>query len=171
MQPHARPTAGVPATDRLSAGLAPPSGAGAQAYEYTINVDGPEASAQLGAVRHELAVWLQGHPRCGDACLVVTELLTNGLVHGTSRGGIVRVRIVRTRDDWLTVDVTDSGQTADAACSGAGLGLGLVIVRTLAHRYCTCASPDGGRRVRLLLSPQTSAHASAVNGPGQHHDR
>lgn len=159
MRPSARPTAGLPestatAPDAHSGGSSTPAGSGAQAYGRTIKVNGPEAGVHLGAVRHELTAWLWNHPRIDDLCLVVSELLTNALVHGTSSGGIVHVRVVLTVDDWLTVDVTDSGQADDAPCSGAGLGLGLRIVRTLAHRCRTCATPEGGRRMHVLLSRQ-----------------
>lgn len=162
MRAHAQPTVGLSEADITDAssddpGSMPPPASGAQAYDRTIDVNGPEASAHLGVIRHELSAWLEDHPRLDDLCLTVTELLTNAIVHGTSRGGIVRVRVIRTTDAWLTVDVTDSGQTDDATCSGAGLGLGLRIVRTLAQRCRTCAMPGGGRRVHLLLSSQSPA--------------
>ena len=76
--------------------------------------------------------------------LVVSELVTNAVLHGRDRGGIVELTVTVT-GDVARIDVTDGGggfrpPEADPAPEELG-GWGLVVVDRLASRWGVEATP------------------------------
>nr|WP_246496941.1 ATP-binding protein [Sphaerisporangium rubeum] len=96
----------------------------------------PESVALArGFVTERLGKW---HPAANDVTLLVSELVTNAVVHSRSRnGGTVTVMIVD-RVGHVHVEVTDEGsETApeireDLLAEG---GRGLLLVQMIAHRW------------------------------------
>jgi anti-sigma regulatory factor (Ser/Thr protein kinase) len=99
-------------------------------------------------------------PRAGDAALVVSELVTNSVLHSEAAGETPIEVGIEFRDGQLRVEVCDQGRgQADqpvqprSSATGAG-GMGLTIVGALADawgvnsngRTCVWACFDGGPR-------------------------
>ena len=79
-----------------------------------------------------------GHPAlAGDVALVVSELMTNALLHGSLRDRLIRVRITVT-GVTLRVEVSDPrGERLPSPCPVSDtdqFGRGLLLVGALAHR-------------------------------------
>ena len=84
-----------------------------------------------------VAEW--GHPAlAGDVALVVSELMTNALLHGSLRDRLIRVRIAVT-GVTLRVEVSDPrGERLPSSCSVGDtdqFGRGLLLVGALSHRW------------------------------------
>lgn len=77
--------------------------------------------------------------RYDDVVLVVSELVSNSVRHGSSQDIDVRVTA---RDGWIRVEVTDDGP-GFAVDAPRGDGLGLSIVERLADRW---GMQDGSHR-------------------------
>lgn len=80
-----------------------------------------------------------GHPAlAGDVALVVSELMSNALLHGSLRDRLIRVRITVT-GVTLRVEVSDPrGERLPNPCSVRDtdqFGRGLLLVATLSHRW------------------------------------
>ncbi|MBK3571007.1 ATP-binding protein [Streptomyces sp. MBT62] len=80
-----------------------------------------------------------GHPAlAGDVALVVSELMSNALLHGSLRDRLIRVRITDT-GFVLRVEVSDPrGERLPSPCSVGGtdqFGRGLLLVGALCHRW------------------------------------
>ncbi|MET7353697.1 ATP-binding protein [Streptomyces mirabilis] len=80
-----------------------------------------------------------GHPAlAGDVALVVSELMTNALLHGSLRDRLIRVRIAAT-DSVLRVEVSDPrGERLPCPRAVEGtdqFGRGLLLVGALAQRW------------------------------------
>ncbi|MGW7141743.1 sensor histidine kinase [Streptomyces xanthophaeus] len=133
--------------------LAREHGASAAERDVTLRVDAPEGGAELA----------------GNAALLrqlVSNLLDNAIGHNLPGG---EVRIAVRRADGVLVEVENTGPCVDAASVerlfepfyrarprvGAGHGLGLAIVRSIAvaHRGSVTAQarPEGGLRVRAAF--------------------
>ncbi len=92
------------------------------------------------------------NPATETVQLVVSELVTNAIVHSKSSapGGTVTVALcpapggvlVQVRDDGGPSEPRISGVAADPG-SGAEHGYGLLLVDALADRWGTISSPDG----------------------------
>lgn len=90
------------------------------------NTEAPSLSrSQLASVRSKL------EPRYEDVVLVVSELVTNSVRHGSSTGIDVKVT---TQDGRIRVEVADDGP-GFSANAPRGEGLGLSIVEKLADRW------------------------------------
>jgi anti-sigma regulatory factor (Ser/Thr protein kinase) len=102
-------------------------------------------SATRRSVRKVLADW-GFENACDDIALVVTELVTNAIVHGSPD-----VRLVLcVRGGWLFGEVIDRGPDMPrhvAADSSAEHGRGLALVRSLAQSIGWSRNPDGGKSV------------------------
>src|SRR5215470_14912715 len=110
----------------------------------------PESASAARSMTRQLLG--EGHPAAETVQLVVSELVTNAIVHSNSGGpgGTVTVALcpgpggilVQVRDDGgasephLSGVATESGNCADH-------GYGLLLVDALADRWGTIASPDG----------------------------
>jgi anti-sigma regulatory factor (Ser/Thr protein kinase) len=86
-----------------------------------------------------------------DACLMVSELVTNALVHGS---GAIGLRIA-TAPDRVMIEVADDGNgdvnPAPAPAPGPGGGWGLRVVDELADRW---GAREGSTRVWFELAAQ-----------------
>ncbi|KOV85802.1 hypothetical protein ADL01_07920 [Streptomyces sp. NRRL WC-3618] len=84
-----------------------------------------------------VAAW--GHPElAGDTALVVSELMTNALLHGSIRGRLIRVRLTAT-SAALRVEVSDPrGERVPCPREVTGddqFGRGLLLVGALAEQW------------------------------------
>jgi len=114
----------------------------------------PEAVAAARRIARQLLG--DDNPATETAMLLISELVTNSVVHSKSGepGGSVTVALcsgpagilIQVRDDGgmsephvtaLSADLTEGG------CGAAERGYGLVLVDTLAERWGTISSPDG----------------------------
>lgn len=93
----------------------------------------PWSAAHIAEIRRDLREWLHDHPRADDAVTVADELLSNALVHGSREGGRVSFVASRLEDEYLEIDVRDTGRTADEppCVTTEGLGRGLDVVNGL----------------------------------------
>jgi serine/threonine-protein kinase RsbW len=113
----------------------------------------PGTPESVGAARR-MARQLLGdrHPAAETVQLVVSELVTNAIVHTKSGapGGTVTVALcpglggvlVQVRDDGGPSEPRLTSVTADPG-SGAEQGYGLLLVDALADRWGSISSPDG----------------------------
>ncbi|WP_443079041.1 ATP-binding protein [Streptosporangium sp. NBC_01495] len=111
----------------------------------------PGKTEQVPAARAWTLTCLPGaHPRAYDIALVVTELVTNAVLHSASAlpGATFTVR-VELYQATVEVTVTDSGspQVPAPREDADTYGRGLVVVHELAQTTVT-ATPAGGRAVR-----------------------
>jgi anti-sigma regulatory factor (Ser/Thr protein kinase) len=110
----------------------------------------PESAAAARSMTRQLLG--EGHPAAETVQLLVSELVTNAIVHSNSGapGGTVTLALCPGRDGIL-VQVRDDGGPSEpclsgvAAEDGAGAehGYGLLLVDALAERWGTISSPDG----------------------------
>jgi anti-sigma regulatory factor (Ser/Thr protein kinase) len=110
----------------------------------------PESAAAARSMTRQLLG--DGHPAAETVQLLVSELVTNAIVHSNSGapGGTVTVALCPGRGGIL-VQVSDDGGPSEpclsrvAAEDGAGAehGYGLLLVDALAERWGTISSPDG----------------------------
>ena len=99
---------------------------------------------QVGRARREVARYLDGCPAAEDATLIVSELVTNAVLHSRSRHGMLTVHGERyPRYVWL--EVSDAGGNWEAGGGGDG-GRGLAIVAALAAEW----GIDGDGRGRTI---------------------
>jgi anti-sigma regulatory factor (Ser/Thr protein kinase) len=109
--------------------------------------EGAEASIRIepeapGVARALVTRWLDGHVSAavvGDACLVVSELVTNSLLHAEATAGApVRLRAVL-MPGVLRLEVADDGRGGDVAQRppdrDGGGGFGLHIVASVGARW------------------------------------
>jgi len=110
---------------------------------------------------------LRTHPCVDEAVLVVSELVTNALVHGSyGPGAVVGLRIARL-PGMVYLAVRDAGRPPDAprVCTAAGAegesGRGLAIVRRLAWRMWPRRRHGGGHRIHVLLRAGSAGEPAA----------
>lgn len=99
-----------------------------------------------------------------DAELVVTELVTNALLHA---GPPVRLRIRGLPGPGVRIEVADPSRTAPIralATRDAMTGRGLALVEALGHRWGLEPAPTGGKVVWCELVPGT---ADSAGGAGR----
>lgn len=104
-------------------------------------LDYTPTARSIPLARHRTARLVRewGRPEAaGDAALLVTELATNALLHGTVRGRLFRVQLTLTRAT-LRIAVTDALAErlpeARLAAPDEKFGRGLAIVGLLAARW------------------------------------
>lgn len=133
----------------------------------------PGTPQSAGAAR-QIARQLLGdeHPATETAMLLLSELVTNSVLHSRSGepGGSVTVALcigpagilIQVRDDGGPSEPRVSAVAAD----GAERGYGLLLVDVLADRWGTISSPDG-RVTWCRVSERAAAGANALAGrPG-----
>jgi anti-sigma regulatory factor (Ser/Thr protein kinase) len=114
--------------------------------------------ADIAAIRRRVVAhaqaWGFGAERCTDVALVVSELITNSIVHGGG-GGTLRTWV---EDGRVIHEVTDRGYIADPA-AGARLppddqahGRGLWLVDHLSDEVQRRSTP-AGTTTRVILGP------------------
>ncbi len=113
------------------------------AFELVLGVDDPLAGR---AARHATADIIQRwdlRPAVvGDSCLVVSELVTNALVHGRSD---VMLRLLKT-DDRLRIEVFDDNTRLPAMVAPdpqSLSGRGLFLIAALVSTWGTERTPNG----------------------------
>jgi anti-sigma regulatory factor (Ser/Thr protein kinase) len=122
---------------------------------------GPDAPATArGLIRERLAAHLT-EEECFQLELLITELVTNAVVHaGMASGRTIRL-VMEVTPDGLRVEVHDSGpgfepgRPAPRDFEQGGGGFGLVLLDRFARRWGV-AGEDGGARVWADL-PRGSA--------------
>lgn len=98
----------------------------------------------VSQARREVARYLTGCPAAEDAVMVVSELVTNAMLHSRSSHGMLTVHSERyPRYAWL--EVTDAGGDWQPGGGGDG-GRGLSIVAALAAEW----GIDGDARGRTV---------------------
>jgi anti-sigma regulatory factor (Ser/Thr protein kinase) len=113
----------------------------------------PGTPESVGAARQMVRQTLgDGHPAAETVQLVVSELVTNAIVHTKSGapGGTVTVALcpgpggvlVQVRDDGGTSQPRLTSAAADPR-TGAEQGYGLLLVDALADRWGSISSPNG----------------------------
>ncbi|MFJ9431860.1 ATP-binding protein [Streptomyces sp. NPDC101490] len=88
------------------------------------------------------------------ACLVLSELLTNGLRHGRVRGREIETRFIRTKGT-LRIEVHDASEKrplASLPVDGAEGGRGLPLVEALAVKWGVGERNGPGKSVWAELS-------------------
>ena len=114
------------------------NGGGFQARGMTLPC-GPRAPA---LARAAVSGWLDGHANANlrrDACLLVSELVTNSVMHGQATGAPLGLR-VSAADGVVRVEVQDQGHNGAVVRrapdgNGGGGGFGLQLVEWLAARW------------------------------------
>lgn len=100
---------------------------------------------QVSQARREVAQYLEGCPAAEDAELVISELVTNAVLHSRSRHGMLTVHSERyPRYAWL--EVTDAGGDWQPGDDDGDGGRGLAIVTALAAEW----GVDGDARSRTI---------------------
>ena len=116
--------------------------------EFTVQL--PREATSARAARQLVAAHATGlsESQLADACLMVSELVTNALVHGT---GAIYIRIDAS-PERVMFEVGDegAGDVAIAPVPGASGGWGLRVVDELAERW---GSNAGSTRVWFSLRP------------------
>ena len=123
----------------------------------------PGSAQESAALRHDLADWLEAHPRKDDAIDAVVELVENAVKHGSRPGGLVTIEVERLSAGRLSICVRDEGRTdTDALCittppgvdhgSPPGFNHGLQIVKDRSEQVDEVDLSDGGREVRAILA-------------------
>lgn len=111
--------------------------------------DLPRAPESVRAARQLVAIHVTGlsETRLADACLMVSELVANALIHGR---GAITLRITPGRDR-VTIEVADEGHgnVAIAPAPGASGGWGLRVVDELADGW---GARQGSTRVWFEVS-------------------
>jgi anti-sigma regulatory factor (Ser/Thr protein kinase) len=119
---------------------------GAHRPEFLVLPGVPESVAAARELAREL---LGDSPAAATVMLLVSELVTNAIVHSRSGepGGTVTVALCPTAGAVL-IQVRDDGgasqpRLAATADGQAEHGYGLLLVDTLADNWATISSPDG----------------------------
>ncbi|WP_221460339.1 ATP-binding protein [Streptosporangium saharense] len=127
-----------------------------------------KTTASAGAARaRALDLIGQDHPAKDDVLLIVSELVTNAVVHADRGRTPIRLRLVTTRD-LLVVEVHDPGSLFDAprvtdvqdVCAPAGRGLHLVSI-ICGGRWGSSLLDDRQGRLVWAALPRTDDAPSA----------
>lgn len=109
------------------------------------NTDAPSLSrSHLRSMKSTL------EPRFDDVVLLVSELVSNSVRHGSSNG--IAIKVIA-RDGQIRVEVTDDGP-GFSVTDPRGDGLGLAIVEKLADRW---GMKDGRQKFTVWAELSTSA--------------
>jgi anti-sigma regulatory factor (Ser/Thr protein kinase) len=108
-------------------------------------------AAVVGALREEVPAAV-----VADAQLLVSELVTNSLLHSGASPGVAVVLEVHRSSTGIRLDVEDTGRggavVARAPDLGGGGGFGLNLVHTLSERWGVEYAPASGTRVWVQLA-------------------
>ena len=112
----------------------------------------PAVAESVPAARQAIATYLRQtetpDPPLGDVALVVSEAMTNAVVHAYAGQDVGEVRIeVEFAPDELKLVVEDDGGGLVPRLDSPGLGLGLPLIATLSDRFDTKTSPGRGTRL------------------------
>lgn len=108
----------------------------------------PAAKASVGDARRWIRKILDGHPRCEDAVLLLSETFTNSVVH--TRSPVIGTVVLIEQDGCVQIEVIDDGaETMPSVCrhsaawpdghhGPAGVaesGRGIRLIRALSSRW------------------------------------
>jgi hypothetical protein len=111
----------------------------------------PGRADQVGKVRRQVARYLAGCPAAYDALIVLSELVTNAVLHSGSRHDFFTVR-AELADHHARLIVEDAGGTwQQPGPAGSDSGRGLQIVAALANAW-GIDGDDRGRAVWARLT-------------------
>jgi serine/threonine-protein kinase RsbW len=144
------------AVDDRSVPEAVPSGAGLSWFDAApdpalpaLSYTGvPGAAVPLAQLRHQLHDWAAGlglsQPDVADLVLACYEAMVNAAEHAyRSAPSTLDLRAVRTLDGHLVVTVRDHGSWRPEPLDPGSRGRGLLMIRSLAHRFEIRPGPDG----------------------------
>ena len=123
------PARGTASSINASTTLPPDTGSAAQARRFTVDVLQEWGCSEL----------------VDTATLLVSELVTNAVLHARSQSHLV---LRRTEDRRLRVEISDSSITAPARRAyspDAGTGRGMMLVEALSLRWGSERDDDGKR--------------------------
>ncbi|WP_248959420.1 ATP-binding protein [Sphaerisporangium perillae] len=130
-------------------------------------IGAPESvSRARGYVREKLG---GEHPALDDVTLLVSEVVTNAIVHSDSKNGGRVTLALADCHDLIHVDVVDAGSETAPYVSGdlfAEGGRGLRLVQTISHRW-DVYEDDTGRTVWFEVKYKRREGADDVSVPGQ----
>ena len=101
----------------------------------------PGTAEQVSRARREVAQYLDGCPGADDAALVISELVTNAVLHSRSRNGMLTVHCER-YPTYARVEVCDAGGSWQPGGCGDG-GRGLAIVSAVAAEFGVAGDARG----------------------------
>lgn len=136
----------------------------------------PYEASSVGAARRQLTGDLAKAGVCEsiacDASLVLSELVSNALRHGSALSGHLVQVAWDLRDDCVEITVSDGGGATvpviNKPAANALGGRGLAIVDRLSLRWGARARQDGpGTTVWATLALMTSEPAHGDSDPGQ----
>ena len=133
--------------------------------EYAITL--PALPSMVGVARHAVAVILEDAQVADSAARIVSELVTNAILHAAQGNGSAFVLNIAELENVLRIAV--DGPSAALVWDGRGgdFGRGLVIVDALADKWGTdatrMASP-GGRSSRGEVQGQQRDHQRGTDG-------
>ncbi len=134
----------------------------------------PHAPSSVVAARWHITTHLRnagvGTPAIGDATVVVSELLTNAILHARPLPGTQVLMAWALRERSLEVAVSDGGsmtrpRTARASLSSIG-GRGLAIVECLSSRWGVLPNDFGLTVWAILPAPARGRPGGARTGHG-----
>ncbi|MCG5213135.1 ATP-binding protein [Streptosporangium soli] len=117
---------------------------------HTVECFFPGEVTSAGAARRLVRDHLGRDELADDCALIVTELVTNAVLHG---GTAVRLTLTA-HERRVYAEIADDGAgrpRASVADLDATGGRGLLIVGTLARDWGVVADPDGGKVVWFVL--------------------
>ena len=112
----------------------------------------PAVAESVPVARHAIAAYLREtetpDPPLGDVALVVSEAMTNAVVHAYAGQDVGEVRVeVEFAPDELKLVVEDDGGGLVPRLDSPGLGLGLPLIATVSERFDTITRPGEGTRL------------------------
>jgi anti-sigma regulatory factor (Ser/Thr protein kinase) len=141
----------VPKTyDAVTTGTTPPDlGNEALCAAFGLPADGLAVRGARQHVRKQFEDWGLAPDDCDTAALVISELVTNALIHTASE---VITCDLETVPGQILIRVMDEGGSKSAPSSQPAApndkgGRGLMLVESLSERWGVCQSVGGGGRV------------------------
>ncbi|MFC8537687.1 ATP-binding protein [Streptomyces sp. NPDC057249] len=138
------------------------TGPGTEALRYCFALRAhPESvAAARRLTKARLGEWGTGDDTLDAAVLIVSELVTNAVVHTTSARVLCELRCL---DGRLRVSVQDQGHQPDGPRLGRGAddehGRGLLLVDSLARSWGSRDAGDGSGRIVWAELPHGSEHS------------
>jgi len=120
----------------------------------------------IGVLRGEITAFAAGQGMSGlllnDLALVVSEALTNAIVHGYREGaeGLIEVRAAVDATGF-ELHVRDRGRGMQPDRDSAGLGLGLPLIAAVTQEFEVTAHPEGGTALWMRFPLQREGAQSS----------
>jgi anti-sigma regulatory factor (Ser/Thr protein kinase) len=149
-------------------------GAGTREVSTSSVVLLPYRPASVAAARWRLAEELRqagvADPAVGDVSLVLTELLSNAILHASPLGGTTLRVTWALAEGWVEVAVSDGGGETEPEAKhpppSATGGRGLAIVEHLSHCWGVHTSDTGTTVWAVMAAPGEDAAGEGAPGEG-----